>query len=426
MPYSASQHVKVILLGGLFGFSPELPWPREPSPSHAAAYVPQPAVSGPSRRAEEANRTCPAVGAVIMGSDLARQVRSYKLRLIWLATREALSPEQKDRALRELLPAVTDLAVLKPILCQMNEDGVLTDAEYRTLVEQLIEVVTAERNRPATARRAESEEEADQDPDEDRSSQSSQGRPRARSPVAPHPSAAACDDGRRYSPAEMYEQGRNYALARGVAQDFSKAACWYRRSAEGGYARAMTSLGYLYERGLGVSRDYVEARRWYQRGADAGETLSMNNLGHMWYKGYGGPQDHHQAVEWYRRGANSGSTIAMVNLGYMYATGQGVTRNDREAVRLYRMAADKRSARGWRRLGDMVLAGRGVVGIDSIEAIRCYRESAAAGDTLAGRRLGRVLQRIGSAGRGDSVLVSALRGDCDVGRVNSRTDGDGR
>jgi uncharacterized protein len=54
----------------------------------------------------------------------------------------------------------------------------------------------------------------------------------------------------------MFETGR------GVPQNYSEAAMWYRRSAEQGNGAAQYSLGLLYDKGFGVPRDDVEAHRW--------------------------------------------------------------------------------------------------------------------------------------------------------------------
>ena len=43
-----------------------------------------------------------------------------------------------------------------------------------------------------------------------------------------------------------------------------KAATWYRKAAEQGYARAQTNLGSLYKDGLGVEPDNEQAVYWYQ------------------------------------------------------------------------------------------------------------------------------------------------------------------
>ncbi|MDB5617789.1 tetratricopeptide repeat protein [Tardiphaga sp.] len=54
----------------------------------------------------------------------------------------------------------------------------------------------------------------------------------------------------------MFETGR------GVPQNYTEAAAWYRRSAEQGDGLAQYSLGLLYDKGQGVPRDVVEAGKW--------------------------------------------------------------------------------------------------------------------------------------------------------------------
>ena len=53
-----------------------------------------------------------------------------------------------------------------------------------------------------------------------------------------------------------------FETGRGVPQNFTEAAMWYRRAAEQGDSRAQYSLGLLYDRGQGVPQDIVEASKW--------------------------------------------------------------------------------------------------------------------------------------------------------------------
>ena len=53
-----------------------------------------------------------------------------------------------------------------------------------------------------------------------------------------------------------------FETGRGVPQNFTEAAMWYRRAAEQGDSLAQYSLGLLYDRGQGVPRDIVEASKW--------------------------------------------------------------------------------------------------------------------------------------------------------------------
>ncbi|WP_354095625.1 tetratricopeptide repeat protein [Bradyrhizobium sp. RT10b] len=59
----------------------------------------------------------------------------------------------------------------------------------------------------------------------------------------------------------MFETGR------GVPQNYTEAAMWYRRAAD---SLAQYSLGLLYDRGQGVPRDIVEASKWLNLAAAAG------------------------------------------------------------------------------------------------------------------------------------------------------------
>ena len=54
----------------------------------------------------------------------------------------------------------------------------------------------------------------------------------------------------------MFETGR------GVPQNYTEAAMWYRRAAEQGDSLAQYSLGLLYDKGQGVPQDIVEANKW--------------------------------------------------------------------------------------------------------------------------------------------------------------------
>ena len=56
--------------------------------------------------------------------------------------------------------------------------------------------------------------------------------------------------------------GHMFQYGRGVPQNYTEAAYWYRRAAEQGNDAAQYSLGLLYDKGFGVREDYVEASKW--------------------------------------------------------------------------------------------------------------------------------------------------------------------
>jgi hypothetical protein len=77
----------------------------------------------------------------------------------------------------------------------------------------------------------------------------------------------------------QYWLGVFYLQGRGIAQDYTKAAEWYRKSAEHGNADALNDLGVLYFEGKGVHKDYVEAAKWFRRAANQGRAEAQQNLG---------------------------------------------------------------------------------------------------------------------------------------------------
>ena len=57
-------------------------------------------------------------------------------------------------------------------------------------------------------------------------------------------------------------------------------------------ARAQMMLGFMYERGEGISRDYGRAAEWYRKGAEHGYAWAQASLGKMYAYGQGVPQDY--------------------------------------------------------------------------------------------------------------------------------------
>ena len=110
-----------------------------------------------------------------------------------------------------------------------------------------------------------------------------------------------------------------------------KAANWYRKAAEQGYAEAQYKLGGYYEMGLGVERNYIEAAKWYRLAAEQGYAWAQNSIGECYYNGKGVEQNYTEAAKWYRLAAEQGNFAAKRNLGLCYYNGQGVEQNYDEA-----------------------------------------------------------------------------------------------
>lgn len=66
---------------------------------------------------------------------------------------------------------------------------------------------------------------------------------------------------------------------------------WYRESAEQGYARAQSHLGYCYGCGWGVTQDLAKAAEWYRKSAEQGDAIAQSNLGILYENGRGVTKD---------------------------------------------------------------------------------------------------------------------------------------
>jgi hypothetical protein len=69
---------------------------------------------------------------------------------------------------------------------------------------------------------------------------------------------------------EIYERGL------GTAPDYAKAALWYQKAADQGYARAAINLGFLYEQGLGVPKDPAKALALYRKAAGIEGSINLD------------------------------------------------------------------------------------------------------------------------------------------------------
>ena len=65
-----------------------------------------------------------------------------------------------------------------------------------------------------------------------------------------------------------------YYYGRGVQQDYTAAATWFRKAAEQGHAYAQYSLGWVYWK-RGRSN---EAKRWWREAADQGHASAQRDL----------------------------------------------------------------------------------------------------------------------------------------------------
>ena len=129
-------------------------------------------------------------------------------------------------------------------------------------------------------------------------------------------------------PAAQRNLGHLYRLGRGVTKDFVKAAEWYRKSAEQGFARAQANLGNMYLRGQGVQKDPKSAASWFGRAAKQNHPIAQYNLGLMYENGIGVSKDDVAALGWFFRASKAGHRKAAQRLARLVSRGAGPPTDD--------------------------------------------------------------------------------------------------
>lgn len=228
--------------------------------------------------------------------------------------------------------------------------------------------------------------------------------------------AERADSKAMYQLAEMYSEGK------GVPENFSEAAKWYRRSADAAYPEAHTAMGVIsLVKAAGLAGDDESAVRftsdeskkselysmiahpeklqvqnqmalkdsvkWLRKGAEQGHDANAQFvLGLLTGAGVGVEKDPVQAAKWIRLAATK-APAAQALMGIYYATGRGVEKDFVEGARRLREAAEKDVPMAYGPLGVMYLEGLGVVQ-DHAEAAKWFRKGVQHGDPEAKGYLG--------------------------------------
>lgn len=166
--------------------------------------------------------------------------------------------------------------------------------------------------------------------------------PQPSKPVETAPLPAANDLASKAAsgdPAAEYQLGLDYANGDGVGTDMTKAADWYRKSAEQGMAISQYRLAALYEKGRGVAQSNRKAMEWYAKAAEGGNVKAMHNLAVIYAEGRGTKQDFGTAAKWFDQAAQYGLGDSQYNLAILNERGLGVTANPGEAYKWFSIAA---------------------------------------------------------------------------------------
>lgn len=109
----------------------------------------------------------------------------------------------------------------------------------------------------------------------------------------------------QYNLAKIYRKGIR------VSQNEQIAFNWFRKAAEGGYSKAQTMTGYLYQIGGGTHKSFDKAVDWYRRASDQGESMALFNLGSLYLSGNGVLKDKDKARQLYQQASEKGNQQAI-------------------------------------------------------------------------------------------------------------------
>lgn len=154
-----------------------------------------------------------------------------------------------------------------------------------------------------------------------------------------------------------------------VKQDFKKAAYWWKKLANTGYAIGQFNFGLLYAKGCGIKRDFAKAAEWMNKAAANGdadapgvaklyaetaEILKKAEAGdvsaqaaiskiYMQVSGsleqFGPDRDYAESFKWAKKAAGNGSLDGMYYLGLCYEHARGTDYDPAKAAMIYQKAA---------------------------------------------------------------------------------------
>jgi len=115
--------------------------------------------------------------------------------------------------------------------------------------------------------------------------------------------------------------------------------------AEKGDKDAQFLMGMLYDAGKGVPQDPSIAASWYKKAAQQNHSIAQLYLGILYHSGEGVKKDYREAVRWFQPAADKGNDQAQFFLGWMYADGKGVSKDENKAIGLLTKSAVQKNTR---------------------------------------------------------------------------------
>ena len=153
-----------------------------------------------------------------------------------------------------------------------------------------------------------------------------------------------------------------------LPKDDERAAGWFLKSAEQGYAPAQRFFGLMF-----AHTNPPVSERWMLRAAQQGDAEAQFWLGVAYDEDWFGTTDVGEAVKWYQRAAERGNPDAQVELGQKYQDGEVVEQSFKLAAEWFQRAAEHvpdlgSAGQGRHRLGLLYMEGLGV----PLDYVRAY------------------------------------------------------
>jgi len=180
-----------------------------------------------------------------------------------------------------------------------------------------------------------------------------------------------------YAPAQVII-GKRYLTANS-SKDIEEAKKWILKAAEQEYVEAEYLLAKMYEEGTVFEKNDKKAADYYRLSAEHGNVDAQYWLAQAFYDGKGGiDKNLEEAAKWFKKAAEQDNTSAQRMLGIMYSTGEGVEKDYRESFKWTELAAEKGDYYAQYNLGLMYYYGK-AGWIDYYAALRWLWSSAKKG-----------------------------------------------
>lgn len=178
----------------------------------------------------------------------------------------------------------------------------------------------------------------------------------------------------------QYDLARLLLFGEGLPQDSAKAIKYFRLSADAGYVKAQSLMGFAYRDGDGVEKDPQQAIAYFEKAARQGDVQAMEEAAKLYDDLMAGTWDPDKRNAWYERAADAGSQLARAELAYKKLMDTG-SKSQQGLQDLTRMA-DSGNTHAMLKLGNALYAGCGVAR-DRVAAARRYLQAAEAGNVQA-------------------------------------------